>query len=457
MKKEGQRQLPRGFSWGPFTTRLPFRHTTVVGSEFLQGCFVAAASVLALVPLLQSGFGLTFYEAVTISFIQSLLLASAPMLYGDPFSPGWLTPALPLVLAFVMGSHSDPESRFQAMTALSIEFALLLMIMGVTGLGRWFHDLLPNTLKACMIMGASVAAFKRVFIDDVESLQALPVTAVTALAICMLFTFSVPLKRYIEKYKAMALLASLGLLPGVFAAMLIGPLVGEISYDIQWGIFAPQFTSLWQKVSPFVIGWPSLEMYIDAIPIVVVSYIIFFGDIITGEAIIDSAQQKRPDDVIDKNVTRVHFSCAIRNFLMGLFAPFFTTQGVMWTGVQVIIVKRWSQGRNIMPTLFCGISSYNMLGVPLMLLLLPLVTLLKPILPVALIITLMLTAFACAYVALSLVDGDEEKGVAILGGMALAIFDAWVGLSISILATFLLVGFQRQQAQQVESTTESSL
>ncbi len=447
MKKEGQRQLASGFSWGPFTTRIPFRHTSVVGSEFVQGCFVAAAAVLALVPLLQTGFGLTFYEAVTISFIQSILLASAPMIYGDPFSPGYLTPALPLVLAFVMGSYSDPEARFQAMTALSIEFGLLLMIMGVTGLGRWFHDLLPNTLKACMIMGASIAAFKRIFIDDIASLQALPITAITALAICMVFTFSVPLKRYIEKYKVMALLASLGLLPGVLAAMLIGPFVGEISYDVQWGVFVPEFASLWQKVSPFAIGWPSLDMYIDAIPIVLVSYIIFFGDIITGETIIAGAQEKRPDDVIDTNFTRVHFSCAIRNCLMGVFAPIFTSQGVLWTGVQVIIVKRWGEGRNIMPTLFCGISSYNMLGVPLMLLLLPLITLLKPILPVALILTLMLTAFACAYVALSLVDGDEERGVAILGGMALATFDPWIGLSISVAATFLLVGFQRQQEE----------
>lgn len=450
MRKEEQRQLPPGFKWGPFTSRIPFRHTTVVGSEFVQGCFVAAAAVLALVPLLQTGFGLTFYEAVTISFIQSLLLATAPMIYGDPFSPGWLTPALPLVLAFVMGSYSEPELRFQAMTALSIEFALLLLIMGGTGLGRWFHDFLPNTLKACMIMGASIAAFKRVFVDDIDTLQALPITAITALAICMLFTFSVPLKRYILKYKALGLLASLGLLPGVFAAMLIGPWVGEISYDIQWGFFVPEFSSLWHKVSPFVIGWPSLDMYISAAPIVIVSYIIFFGDIITGEAIIEGAQENRQDDIIDTNVTRVHFSCAIRNFLMGVFAPFFTTQGVLWTGVQVIIVKRWSQGRHIMPSLFCGISSYNMLGVPIFLLLLPLITLLKPILPVALILTLMLTAFACAYVALSLVEGDEERGVAILGGMALALFDAWLGLLVSVAATFLLVGFQRQKSADNE-------
>jgi len=404
------------------------------------------------VPLLQSGFGLSFYEAVTISFIHSLLLASAPMIYGDPFSPGWLTPALPLVLVYVMGSYDDPALRFQAMTALSIEFAVLLLLMGATGLGRRFHDWLPSTLKACMIMGASISAFKRIFIDDISSLQALPITAITALSICMLFTFSVPLKRYIKKYKVLAVIASLGLLPGVLAAMLIGPFVGEVSHDIQWGIFVPQFSSLWQKASPFAIGWPSLGMYVDAVPIVVVSYIIFFGDIITGEAIIEGEQVHRPDDVIDTNVTRIHFSCAIRNFLMGLFAPFFPTQGVLWTGVQVIIVQRWSQGRDTMPSLFCGISSYNMLGVPLLLLFLPLVTLLKPILPVALMLTLLLTAFACAYVALSLVKGDEERGVVILGGVALAMFDAWLGLLISVVATLLLVGFQRDETEGSDSS-----
>ena len=248
------------------------------------------------------------------------------------------------------------------------------------------------------------------------------------------------------------MVASLGLLPGVLAAMLIGPFVGEISYDIQWGIFIPQFSSLWQKVSPFAIGWPSLGMYVNAAPIVVVSYIIFFGDIITGEEIIRGAQAHRPDDVIDTNVTRIHFSCAIRNFLMAFFAPFFPTQGVLWTGVQVIIVERWSQGRDAMPSLFCGISSYNMLGVPLLLLLLPLVTLLEHILPVALMLTLLLTAFACAYIALSLVKGDVERGVVILGGVSLAMFDAWLGLLISIVAVLLLVGFQRDATEGSDSS-----
>ena len=452
MSKKKQRKLPSGLSWGPFTTRIPFRHTTLVGSQFVQGCLVAAAAVLALVPLLQSGFGLSFYEAVTISFLHSILLASAPMLYGDPFSPGWLTPALPLVLVYVMGGYTDPALRFQAMTAISLEFAVLLLLMGGTGLGRWFHDWLPSSLKACMIMGASISAFKRIFLDDLSSLQALPITAITALSICMLFTFSVPFKRYIKKYKVLAVIASLGLLPGVLAAMFIGPLVGEVSYDIQWGLFIPQFSSLWQKVSPFAIGWPSLDMYINAAPIVVVSYIIFFGDIITGEEIIRGAQGQRPDDVIDTNVTRIHFSCAIRNFLMGLFAPFFPTQGVLWTGVQVIIVERWSQGKEAMPSLFCGISSYNMLGVPLLLLFLPLVTLLEPILPVALMLTLLLTAFACAYIALSLVKDDIEKGVAIFGGMSLALFDAWLGLLISVVAVLLLVGFQRGDTEAGDSS-----
>lgn len=447
MNKKKQRQLPAGLSWGPFTTRIPFLHTTLVGSQFVQGCLVAAAAVLALVPLLQSGFGLTFYEAVTISFIHSILLATAPMLYGDPFSPGWLTPALPLVLVYVMGGYTDPALRFQAMTALSIEFAVLLLIMGGTGLGRWFHDWLPSTLKACMIMGASISAFKRIFLDDIASLQALPITAITALSLCMLFTFSEPFKRYIKKYKVLAVIASLGLLPGVLAAIFIGPLVGEISYDIQWGIFVPQFSSLWQKVSPFVIGWPTLDMYVQAVPIVIVSYIIFFGDIITGEEIIRGAQADRPDNIIDTNVTRIHFSCAIRNFLMAIFAPFFPTQGVLWTGVQVIIVERWSQGRKAMPSLFCGISSYNMLGVPVLLLLLPLVTLLEPILPVALMLTLLLTAFACAYIALSLVKSEVERGVVILGGVSLTMFDAWLGLLISIFAVLVLVGFQRGGAE----------
>lgn len=51
--------------------------------------------------------------------------------------------------------------------------------------------------------------------------------------------------------------------------------------------------------------------------------------------------------------------------LMAVLAPFFPTQGVLWTGVHVILVQRWRQGRASMDSLFSGIGSFYLFGLPL--------------------------------------------------------------------------------------------
>ena len=178
-------ELP-GWRWGPFTFRLPFYHTRLYWPELLQGIFIAAATGLSLIPLMTMFFGLTFEEAVAASMIHSILLSTALIIFGEPYAPGWLTPALPLVLAFAIGAGDDPTLRLQAMAALSLDFALLLFVLGVTGLGRKFIVWLPETLKAGIILGAALAALKRVFIDDAERfLLQQPIATGLACAVCL--------------------------------------------------------------------------------------------------------------------------------------------------------------------------------------------------------------------------------------------------------------------------------
>ena len=45
-------------------------------------------------------------------------------------------------------------------------------MLGVTGLGKKLIDWLPMALKSAIIMGAAIAALKRVFVDDAESRSA---------------------------------------------------------------------------------------------------------------------------------------------------------------------------------------------------------------------------------------------------------------------------------------------
>lgn len=144
-----------------------------------------------------------------------------------------------------------------------------------------------------------------------------------------------------ERFRFFAIVGALGLLPGFIIAGVVGPMVGEVSYDIRWGILIPPVTEAWKQMSPFVIGWPSLDVFLQGMPLAIITYVILFGDMVTGNEVIRDGITKRQDEHIDINPTRTHLSVGIRNALMGIFAPFFPTQGAMWTGVQVIIVRRW--------------------------------------------------------------------------------------------------------------------
>ena len=127
---------------------------------------------------------------------------------------------------------------------------------------------------------------------------------------------------------------------------------------------------------------------------------------------------------------------------MAIFGPFAATQGSLWTGVHVIIVNRWAEGRKSMDSLYSGISSYYIFGFPLLFLVFPITTGLKPMLPIALALTLVLTGFACAYVAMNIPKNEAERGVVLLGACAIAFFSPFVGLSVALVATILLLGFK---------------
>lgn len=449
-----------GIKWGPFTARIPFWHTRLEWQDLLQGIFVAGATGLATVPILTNYLGLTFDEAVACMFIQSLILCSAPILFGEPFAPGMITPALPLTLA-ALGDPSlaTPELKLQYLSAAALWLSLILCILGFTGLGKTFVAKIPPALKGGIILGAAVSALYRVFMDPQEQfIKAQPITTTIALAACMLLIFSEPLQRYKKKAPWLAFIASLGLLPGFLIAAAVGPMTGlfnggtpEVVYEIEWGFLWLPMGDVLMKMSPFSVGFPSLAMFWHALPLALMAYVILFGDIVTGKEIIKAAQHTRPDEKIDLDTNRSHLSLAIRNTVMALIAPFFPYQGTLWTGVHVVIVQRWCDGRKSMDSLFSGIHSYYVFGIPVLYFCLPLVTALKPLMGVALSLTLVLTGFACAYVAMAIPRSAIERGVVLLTAVALSIFSPWVGMAVGIVATILLVGWESAPVEDDET------
>lgn len=445
-----------GVKWGPFTMRIPLIHLRFSLPDMLQGLAVAGATGLALVPYFMALLGLSFEEAVTMAMFHSLLITFSWMFFGDPYAPGWLTPAIPFVVAFITAPAyiGDHTSQFQAMTALSLNFAFILIVLGVTGLGAKLIKIVPNVFKGGIILGAAVAAFLRVTKDgDVANVfESAPIAGTLGVVICLVFAFSKPLQAMAVNNKLLATFLGFGLLPGFIVAGVVGYFTGEFSYNIRWEILdvGAAASSLWAKASPFAIGWPPIGTFAASFPLALITYILFFGDVVTGNELIEQAQKARPDEKLELNGSRAHMATGLRNVMMGIIAPFFSTQGVLWTGIQVILLKRWTQGRDRVDSIFDSIGSFYAFGLPILFVILPLVTLLQPLLPVALAVTLILTAFACATLALSLVQDATERGAMVITAMAFSVFEPWLGLLVGILTIAALCGFKVFKPQEEE-------
>ena len=433
----------KGIKWGPFTLRIPFIHIKFRAGEFFQGMVISGATAFAAVPIAM-GLGLTFEEGVALSFVAGTLISAGPIIFGEPMAPGWVTPAVPIVIAAFAAKGQfngvyDP-AIFQFMAAMCIEFTLLVFILGITGWGKKLIEIIPNGLKSGIILGAALAAFYQVFVTDLDKLMIQPVSMTIAIVLCVITTFSDPFKKLAATNNFFKKVGSLGLLPGFLIAGLFAFLLNEVTFDIEWGFRIPDVVSLFNRTSPLAIGFPTFDMYVEAIPLVIIGYTLLFGDLITGIEVLKDGQAQRPDEPLDVNLDRSHLSIAVRNFLGLIINPFFPTQGALWTGVHVVVAERWKKGPKEMPSIFDGLGSYYLMAIPFLYVTLPFITLMKPLMQMALTLTLILTGFACAYIAMSIPKKNSEMASALLIALFITFFSAWVGLVIGILLSIFVVG-----------------
>ena len=179
----------------------------------------------------------------------------------------------------------------------------------------------------------------------------------------------------------------------------------------------------------------------QAAPLALAAYIIGFGDIITGTAILEEAGRDRPDDPPALDSRRTHLSIGLRNAAIALVGgPFFPLQGPLWTGATVVVAERWRRGRDSMRSLIDGVASYYFMGLPLLYFIAPALELLRPALDVAFSLTLILTGFACGYVALGMLHERTERGVALLAGVAILFYSTFTGLLIGFVLAASLLG-----------------
>ena len=145
------------------------------------------------------------------------------------------------------------------------------------------------------------------------------------------------------------------MLPTIIIGVVLGPIVKEIAVPaVQlWPLIKiPEFGNIWNQLSPFAIGWPSAATWIAAIPTAIVVYIIAFGDFVTSEELLRSADEVRQDEKIDFNANRSNVISGIRNVAMALCCPYTQTCGPLWAAVTAAVSQRYKEGPKAMESIY---------------------------------------------------------------------------------------------------------
>lgn len=432
-RKDGDVQP--GFRWGKFTTRIPGVHVNFSLPEMIQGGLLTTATGGVVAALTMNFFNVPFDVAWSIVLIQLFWLWFVPVvLFGEPYAPGWITPALPLVIVFLSG-FTPGVPAIHAMIALTVCLSAIFLFFAVTGLGSAFFKWIPVELRAAIIFAGAIAAFTAEF----DRLSTLPITLPVVWGVVIFLMFSVWFGTAKKNNKFFNFMASMALLVGFLVAALVGSITGELTFNIRWGLHIPQITEYVTAVSPFFTGWPAWDFYVQAFPLAVMIYVFVFGDLVLGNTLLEEAGKTRTDEKIEVDNTKSHIILFIRNMGQLLSAgPFIALHGPMWTGVQVFLTERYKTGRQNLDSIYSATFNWYWPAF-ILIFLVPVVTFMQPLLPVALSITLILTGFACAYISLSMVKTPAAQGYAFFVGMIIAKFGPAWGLGLGVGLYLLLL------------------
>lgn len=436
-RKFGEKQPYIPF--GPFELRIPFIHYRLELPEFFQGLLMSAVC-LGIIPILQEYLGMPFEVAITVVILNGFLYLWHAHL-GDPVVPGWITPAIPLLLLWLK-TFPEGVDRLHALIAFELELGVISLLFGVTGLAKRFVDLVPDALKAGILLGAGIAAVRLVF-QVGGSFDRYPWTIAIAIGFAFFILFSNAFKKLRTRNRYLKLLADLGLMPALVLAIIVAPLVGELGWpQIEWGFTIPQFYTLFTEWTPFAsnVGWPPLSLYLHAFPLVAAVYVVLFGELIQADALIDEAREVRKgDEDIHFDANRNNIIVGLRNMTMSCLGPDISMCGPMWAAMQVVVCERYKQGREAMDSMIGGMASFRW-GTFVSYFCLPIVTLVKPVLPIALALTMLVQGYVAVRVGILKARTFNDLGVAGVVAAVLVTREASMAFGVGIVLCLLIYG-----------------
>lgn len=437
-RQRRENELPY-IPFGPFQVRLPFIHYKIESVEFIQG-LILGVTALSAVPYLEQYLGLPYELAWSCVILETMLYLLHSLL-GDPVVPGWITPTLPLTIVFLEGFPIGKE-RIQAMIALQLLVGLVFLFMGISKLADKFVHAVPASVKGGILLAAPITVMAGQ-IGEGGNMHKYPIAIVAGVGLLLLISFSDKYQEKRKDSKFLDLVARYGNLFPYLLAMIVGLIVGELDMPgLEIGTFIkiPEFSRMFSQVSIFGVGIPPVSMFLKALPLALVSYVIAFGDFVTTETLVTEARQSRDDEYIDFNSSRSNMVSGLRNVLLAIFAPFPPLSGPLWVGMTVSVSIRYQEGKKAMKSLLGGMASFR-LATFLSVMIIPVVSFFRPIFGVGSSITLLFQAFVCARIAMDYCKTDRDKMIggvmaAVLATQGTAWASAWalcVGFGLNLL------------------------
>lgn len=440
---------------GLFNIRLPLVHWEIEIPEAIQGMFVFMTGAAATV-YLQEQFDLPFEIALSIVIVHEFLYLWQNMM-GDALIGGWITPAVPLIITFLGQYDYDRAAgihdRMYALLALEILLGVIYVVLGLTKVAGKLVGWCPSSLKGGILMGAGMSAaigtygFKTVAAGG-KGFWAMPVTFSIGVILALFLLFSSGFNKFKIGHKNpfIRFISKFGFVPALLVAYIVGMVIGEIGLPEfkDPGIVFNPFPGLayaFNNLTVFGVGLPPLHIFASALPMAIMIYVIAFGDIVGGTAFLNETKKHRTDEDLDINADRTNVCCGIRNIVEALFAPTCTMSGPLWTAMTVTVAERYKSGKDNMYSFFGGACTFNLFKV-LSCCCIPLMALVRPVLPLAMALTLMIQAFGSFYVGMTFCRTNIERGIAGITACVIATsanpsVGLFVGIVLCIVVEFL--------------------
>ena len=189
----------------------------------------------------------------------------------------------------------------------------------------------------------------------------------------------------------------------------------------------------------FGLGFPAWSFFLAAIPSALATYIIAFSDFVLAKEVVAEATAYRPDEKVIFDASRSNLVSFLRNAIMSLFAPWVPMCGPLWASGLLTITERYKRGYKTMHTYWDGVCTFRAATV-ISVLILPLVTLIKPAFAIFFGITMGVQAFACGNIGIRMCTTANDRGVACVIAGALTYFTPGWALLVGIIVWAVVDG-----------------